>query len=89
MGENEYVGDHVNMMKPIAKELTNAGHLVSDKMQVTTTLNDLPLSWEHVATSLTYNEKEIFKTSLPKLLVLEKERMKRGREGTLGYMMMA
>jgi len=47
MGENDYVGDHVNPMKLIAKELANASHPMSDKMQGTTMLNSLPLSWEH------------------------------------------
>jgi hypothetical protein len=55
MGENDYVGEFVNQMELIAKELANAGFHVLDKMQVITILNSLPLSWEHVVTSLTLN----------------------------------
>jgi hypothetical protein len=77
MEENNYVGDYVNQVKLIAKELSNAGHPASDKMQVTIILNSLPLSWEYVVTSLTLSIKDIFMTSLPVLLVLEEERMKR------------
>jgi hypothetical protein len=32
MGENDYVGEFVNQMELIAKELANAGHHVLDKM---------------------------------------------------------
>jgi hypothetical protein len=52
---------------------------VSDKMQLTTILNSLPLSWEHVVTSLTHSGKEISMTFLLVLLVLEEKRMKRNR----------
>jgi hypothetical protein len=76
MKENDYVGDYVNQMEFIAKELSNAGHPVSDKMQVTAILNSLPLLWEYVVTSLTLSVKDISMTSLPVLLVLEEERMK-------------
>ena len=70
--------------------MQNAGHLVTDKMQVTTTLNNLPLSWEYVVTSLTLSEKEVSMVSLPVLLILEEERIKRRRrEGTSSNMMMA
>jgi hypothetical protein len=78
MEENDYVGDYVNQMKLVAKELSNAGHPVSNKMQVTTILNSLPLSWDHVVTSLTHSGKEISMTSLPVLLVLEKKMYRRG-----------
>jgi hypothetical protein len=47
----------VNQMELIAKELAYAGHPISDKMQITTILNSLPLSWEHVIKSLTHSEK--------------------------------
>jgi hypothetical protein len=57
----------------------HASHPVSNKTQVTTILNSLPLSWDHVVTSLTHSGKEISMTSLPVLLVLEEERMKRRR----------
>ena len=90
MNDGENVGEFVNQMELIAKELANAGHPVTDKMQVTTILNNLPLSWEHVVTSLTLSGKEVSMVSLLVLLVLEEERMKRGRhEGTSSNMMMA
>ena len=57
MSEGDYVGEFINRMKLIAKELTNDGHHVSDKMQVTIILNNLPLSWEHVVTFLTLSGK--------------------------------
>jgi hypothetical protein len=44
MSEDDYVGDFVNQMELIAKELASASHPISDKMQVTTILNGLPLS---------------------------------------------
>jgi hypothetical protein len=59
MGEDDYMCDFVNQMELIAKELANAGHPVSDKMQVTTILNSLPLSWEHIVTALTHSGKEV------------------------------
>ena len=73
MEEKDYIGDYVNQMERVAKEVSNASHPMSDKIQVTTILNSLPLSWEHMVTSLTHNGKEIFMTSLPVLLVLEEE----------------
>jgi hypothetical protein len=89
MNEDDYVGDFVNQMELIAKELAYAGHPISDKMQVTTILNGLPLSWEHVITSLTHSGKDISIISLPVLLVLEEERMKRRkREGQTSNLMM-
>ena len=32
MEENDYIGDYVNQMKLVAKELSNVGHPVPDKM---------------------------------------------------------
>jgi hypothetical protein len=57
MSEGDNVGEFVNQMELIANELANAGHPVTDKMQVTTILNNLPLSWEYVVTSLTFSGK--------------------------------
>jgi methylmalonyl-CoA mutase N-terminal domain/subunit len=74
-----YIGYYVNQMEIVAKKVSNAGHPVSNKMQVTTILNSLPLSWEHMVTSLTHSGKEICMTSVPMLLVLEEVRMKRRR----------
>jgi hypothetical protein len=89
MSEGDYLGKFVNQMELIAKELTNVGHPVSDKMQVTTILNSIPLSCEHVVTSLTLGGKEVSMVSLPVLPVLEEERMKRRmREGTSNNLMM-
>jgi hypothetical protein len=65
MEEKDYIGDYVNQMELVAKELSNVGHLVSEKMQVTTiVLSSLPLSWEKVVTSLTHGGKEISMTTL-------------------------
>lgn len=72
-------------MELIAKELSNADHSLSDKMQVTTILNSLPLSWDHVITSLTHSGREISMVTLPVLLVLEEERMKRRRKEGLSF----
>ena len=77
MNEGDVVGDHVNQLELIAKELADAGHTLSDKMQVTVVLNSLPPSWDHVVTSLTHLGKELAMTTLPVLLMLEEDRMKR------------
>uniref|UniRef100_A0A2N9EKJ9 CCHC-type domain-containing protein n=1 Tax=Fagus sylvatica TaxID=28930 RepID=A0A2N9EKJ9_FAGSY len=74
----------------IAKELANAGHTLSDKMQVTVVLNSLPPSWDHVVTSLTHSGKELAMTTLPVLLMLEEDRMKkRKRDNASSSLMMA
>jgi hypothetical protein len=64
---------------------------VLDEMQVTTILNSLPLSWEHVVTSLTHSGKVISMASLSMLLVLDEERMKRIRriEGVATNLLLA
>jgi hypothetical protein len=90
MSEGDNVGEFVNQMELIAKELANVNHPVTDKMQVTTILNSLPLSWEHVVTFLTLSGKEVSMVSLLVLLVLEEEKMERRRcEGTSSNMIMA
>jgi hypothetical protein len=33
MEENDYIGDYVNQMELVTKELSNVGHPVSDKIQ--------------------------------------------------------
>uniref|UniRef100_A0A2N9GQ88 Reverse transcriptase Ty1/copia-type domain-containing protein n=1 Tax=Fagus sylvatica TaxID=28930 RepID=A0A2N9GQ88_FAGSY len=77
MNEGDIVGDHVNQLELIAKELVDTGHTFSDKMQVTIVLNSLPPSWDHIVTSLTHSGKELAMTTLPVLLMLEEDRMKR------------
>ena len=57
MNEVDVVGDHVNQLELIVKELEDVGHTLSDKMQVTVVLNSLPLSWDHVVTSLMHSGK--------------------------------
>ena len=90
MSDNDSVGDHVNQMELIAKELSNAGHALLDKMKVTTILNSLPLSWDHVITYLTHSGREISMVTLLVLLVLEEERMKRRcKEGLSSNLLMA
>lgn len=66
----------MNQLELITKELQNASHHISDKMQVTIILTSLPLSWEHIVKTLTHSGKEISMVSLPNLLVLEEEKMK-------------
>ena len=44
MNEGDYIGDCSNTMKLLAKELANVDNSMSDKMQVTTILNNLPPS---------------------------------------------
>ena len=77
MNEGDIIGDHVNQLEFIVKELIDAGHTLSDKMQVTIVLNSLPPSWDHVVTSLMHLGKELAMTTLPILLILEEDRMKR------------
>ncbi|KAK9989463.1 hypothetical protein SO802_029702 [Lithocarpus litseifolius] len=76
MSEGDYIGDHINTMELLAKELGDTDNPVSDKMQVTTILNSLPPSWDHIVTTLTHSGKEVTMISLPVLLVLEEGRMK-------------
>uniref|UniRef100_A0A2N9FGY8 CCHC-type domain-containing protein n=1 Tax=Fagus sylvatica TaxID=28930 RepID=A0A2N9FGY8_FAGSY len=64
MNEGDVVGDHVNQLELITKELADAGHTLSDKMQVTAVLNSCPPSWDHVVTSLTHSCKELAMTTL-------------------------
>jgi hypothetical protein len=73
MSEGDYVGEFINQMELIAKEL------VLEKMQVTIILNNFPLSWEYVVTFLTLSGKEVSIVSLPTLLIIEEKRMKRRR----------
>jgi hypothetical protein len=80
MNKGDVVGDHVNQLELIAKELVDAGHTLSDKMQVTVVLNSLPLSWDHVVTSLMHSGKELTMTTLPVLLMLKEDRMKRRKK---------
>ena len=75
MNEGDYIGDCINKMKLLAKELANADNFVSDKMLVTTILNNLPPSWDHIVTIFTHSGKKVTMISLPVLLVFE-ERMK-------------
>ena len=90
MNEGDVVGDHVNQLELIAKELADAGHTLSDKMQVTAVLNSLPPSWDHIATSLTHSGKELTMTTLPVLLTLEEDMMKRRkRDSASSSLMMA
>ncbi|KAL5764580.1 hypothetical protein ACOSP7_016935 [Xanthoceras sorbifolium] len=49
--------DHI--LEVIAKDLSIAGHEIPDKIQVSTVLNSLPESWDHVVTSLTYGQKDL------------------------------
>ena len=58
MNEGDYIGDCINTKKLLAKELANADNSVSDKMQVTTILNNLPPSWDHIVTTLTHSGKK-------------------------------
>lgn len=63
------VGDHVQQLKLIINELFDAGHPLFDKMQVTTILNSLTLSWEHIVTSLTHSGNEVTITTFHVMLV--------------------
>lgn len=56
--------------------MANADNYVLDKIQVTTILNSLPPSWDHIVTTLTRSGKEAIMISLPVLLVLEEVRKK-------------
>uniref|UniRef100_A0A2N9J933 Uncharacterized protein n=1 Tax=Fagus sylvatica TaxID=28930 RepID=A0A2N9J933_FAGSY len=78
MNEGDAVGDHVNQLELIAKETCRMlGTLFQTKMQVTVVLNSLPPSWDHVVTSLTHSGKKLAMTTLPVLLMLKEDRMKR------------
>ena len=90
MNEDDIVGDHVNQLELITKALADAGHTLSDKMQVTVVLNSFPPSWDHVVTSLMHSGKELAMTTLPVLLMLEEDRMKRRkRDNASSSLMMA
>uniref|UniRef100_A0A2N9G0N8 CCHC-type domain-containing protein n=1 Tax=Fagus sylvatica TaxID=28930 RepID=A0A2N9G0N8_FAGSY len=90
MNEDDVVRDHVNQLELIAKELADAEHTLSDKIQVIVVLNSLPPSWDHVVTSLTHLGKELAMTTLFVLSMLEEDRMKRRkRDNTSSSLMMA
>ncbi|KAK0571052.1 hypothetical protein LWI29_010329 [Acer saccharum] len=88
MSENDSMVDHILKLEIIAKDLSNAGHEISDKMQVSTLLNSLPESWDHVITSLTYGQKDLSMVTLPALLAVEEVRMKRRKKNN-GNLLMA
>lgn len=71
------MSDHILQMELITKELFDVGHPLTDKIQATIIFNSLPLSLEHIITSLTHSEKKIVMSSLRVVLVLEEESMKR------------
>ena len=73
MNEGDYIGDHINTMELLAKELADVDDFVLNKMQVTTIFNSLPPSRDHIVTTLTHSGKEVTMISLPILLVLEEE----------------
>ncbi|KAL5767614.1 hypothetical protein ACOSQ2_014397 [Xanthoceras sorbifolium] len=77
MSENESIVDHILKLEVIAKDLSNAGHEIPDKMQVSTLLNSLPELWNHLVTSLTYGQKDLSMMTLPTLLAIEEVRMNR------------
>ena len=90
MNEGDVVGDHVNQLELIAKELVDVGHTLSDKIQVTIVLNSLPPSWDHIVISLTHLGKELTMTTLFVLLILEEDKMKRRkRDDASSSLMMA
>lgn len=90
MNENDDMVDHITKMEVLAKDLSNAGHPIPDKMQVSTLLNSLPKSWDHVVTSLTYGQKELSMNNLPAILAVEKVRMnKRKKENGRGNLLIA
>ncbi|KAK0606530.1 hypothetical protein LWI29_000218 [Acer saccharum] len=88
MSENDSMVDHILKLEIIAKDLSNAGHEISDKMQVSTLSNSLPESWDHVVTSLTYGQKDLSMVTLPALLAVEEVRMKRRKKNN-GNLLMA
>uniref|UniRef100_A0A2N9GG10 Reverse transcriptase Ty1/copia-type domain-containing protein n=1 Tax=Fagus sylvatica TaxID=28930 RepID=A0A2N9GG10_FAGSY len=77
MNEGDVVGDYVNQLELIAKELADAGHTLSDKMQVIVVLNSLPPSWDHIVTSLTHSGKELAMTTLPPKYKFKYKRFKK------------
>ena len=90
MNESDVVGDHVNQLELIAKELVDVGHTLSDKIQVIIVLNSLPPSWDHIVISLTHLGKELTMTTLFVLLILEEDKMKRRkRDDASSSLMMA
>ena len=88
MNEGDYIGDHINTMELLAKELADANNPMSDKMQVITILNSLPPSWDRIVTTLTHSGKEVTMISLPVLLVLEEERMKRRKSKNQNHILL-
>ena len=50
-GINKVV-EHVHQMELLAKDLSDAGHPLSNKIQVTTIANSVPNSWDHVMTTI-------------------------------------
>lgn len=50
MKGDESMSEYVLQMKLITKELFDVGHPHTDKMQVTTILDSLSSSWDHIVT---------------------------------------
>ncbi|KAM1500447.1 hypothetical protein ACFX10_023002 [Malus domestica] len=74
MEETDSMVDHITKMEVMAKDLANAGHPVSDQMQVSVLLGSLPNSWENVVTSMTYGQVELTMNTLPAMLAIEEVR---------------
>ncbi|KAM2835273.1 hypothetical protein PS2_032217 [Malus domestica] len=61
-------------MEVMTKALANAGHPVSNKMQVSVLLGSLPNSWENVVAFLTYGQVKLTMDTLSAMLVIKEVR---------------
>ncbi|PIA46018.1 hypothetical protein AQUCO_01600350v1 [Aquilegia coerulea] len=80
MKDTDSVIDHCSRMTVIAKELASTGHPIPDKMQVSTVLHSLPLSWDPVVVSINMSGREVTMNNLPKLLGIEAQRREKRNE---------
>ncbi|KAF3774681.1 Retrovirus-related Pol polyprotein from transposon TNT 1-94 [Nymphaea thermarum] len=80
MKESDDVMDHVNKMLVMAKDLAMMGDIISDNMQISTILNNLPPSWDMAVTALSVQFDNLTLEKLPLQLVLQQQRLtKRNR----------
>ncbi|KAM2367475.1 hypothetical protein ACFXTH_045142 [Malus domestica] len=79
MEETDSMVDHITKMEVMAKDLANAGHPVSNKMQVSVLFGSLPNSWENVVTSMTYGQVDLTMDTLPAMLAIEEVRKMIGK----------
>ena len=66
---------HLREMANLIRDLTNAGHILSDEQQVQAVIRSLPRSWEHMKINMTHNDNIQTFVDISRHLELEDERL--------------